>query len=71
MVANFKMKDIKLAKIQANPKTHKENNEVRLIVNSRQLPTVKIAQYVEEQLQPHVINQESFVKDTNDFLVKL
>ena len=71
MIANFQMKDVQLAKVQGNPKTHKQGNEMRLIVNSRQLPTVKIAQYVEEQLEPHVTNQNSFIKDTNDLLVKL
>ena len=34
---------------------------MRIIVNSSQLPTVKIAEYVEEQLNNHVQNQPSFI----------
>ena len=48
MVSNMKIRDAQLAKIQGNPKTHKQGEELRLIVNSRQLPTVKVAEYVEE-----------------------
>ena len=37
-------------KLQANPKIHKNNNPLRTIVNGRQHPTEKIAEYVESQL---------------------
>ena len=48
MASNMRVRDVQLAKVQGNPKTHKEGNELRLIVNSRMLPTTKIAEYVEE-----------------------
>ena len=71
MLANFQLKDVQVARVQGNPKTHKDGNDVRLIVNSRGLPTVNIAKYVEEQLHQHVINQGSYIKDTKDFIQKL
>ena len=46
MKENLKVKqEHKIAKVVGNPKTHKKGNEMRLIINSRQLPTVKIAEY--------------------------
>ena len=40
---NFTVKDARIAKVQGNPKTHKSGSDIRLIINSRNLPTVKIA----------------------------
>ena len=37
MASNLKVRDVSLAKIQGNPKTHKEGNQLRLIVNSRKI----------------------------------
>ena len=57
--------------LQGNPKLHKSGAPLRAIVSGRGHATEKIAEVAEEQLRPHVESLESYVKDTNDFLLKL
>lgn len=63
--------EISSGKLQANPKIHKENHPFRTIVNGRQHPTEKLAEYVESQLEEANRLLKSFVQDTADFLRKL
>ena len=60
------------------PKIHKEHNETfpigypgRPIVSACNSRTENISGFVDEILQPHVKNLDSYVKDTADFLRKL
>ena len=50
---------------------NKSEKEMRLIKDSRKLPTTKIAEYVEEQLESHVNMQKTYIKDSTDFLRKI
>jgi hypothetical protein len=54
-------------KLQANPKIDKNSNPLRTIVNGRQHPTEKIAEYVESQLE----SANRSLDSTTDFLKKL
>ena len=45
------VKEFRAGKLQGNPKTHKNGDEMRLI-NSRGHPIENIAKYIEEQLEP-------------------
>ena len=57
------------------PKIHKapgsKNPPPRPICNSRDTPTEKISEWVDDQLQPLVKELPSYVKDDNDFLNKI
>ena len=57
------------------PKIHKKPGSrkppPRPICNSRNTPTEKISEWVDEQLQPIVKELPSYVKDDNDFLRKI
>ena len=43
MMKNLTVKDTRISKVQGNPKTHKDGSEIRLIINSRNSPTINIA----------------------------
>lgn len=58
--------EISSGKLQANPKIHKKNHPFRTIVNGRQHPTEKLAEYVESQLEEANRSLNSFVQDTTD-----
>ena len=47
MEKNLIVKEFRAGKVQGNPKTHKNGDEMRLIINSRGHPTENIAKYVE------------------------
>ena len=57
--------------VKANPKMHKENNPMRIIVSSLNHPTEKIAEVAEKELGEWVENLPSYIKDTTDFLKKI
>lgn len=57
--------------LQGNPKLHKPGAPLRAIISGRGHATEKIAEVAEEQLRRHVEGLSSYVKDTNDFLLKL
>ena len=57
--------------LQGNPKLHKPDVPLRAIVSGRGHATERIAEAAEEQLRCHVESLQSYVRDTNDFLVKL
>ena len=44
---------------------------MRVIVSGRSHATERIAELAEKQLEPHVLNQPSFVRDTTDFINKI
>lgn len=58
-----------LPKIHKNPGSKKP--PPRPICNSRNTPTEKISQWVDEQLQPLVRELPSYIQDDNDFLRKI
>ena len=52
------------------PKVHKEGNPGRPVVSSIDCHTTKISKYIDNQLQPHVKELKSYVKDS-DFIRKI
>ena len=57
--------------LQGNPKFHKEGYPLRVIISGRGHPTERIAELAEKQLESHVVNQPSFIRDTTNFINKL
>ena len=53
------------------PKVYKEGNPGRPVVSSIDCHTTKISKYIDNQLQPHVKELKSFVKDSTDFIRKI
>ena len=53
------------------PKVHKEGNPGRPVVSSIDCHTTKISKYIANQLQPHVKELKSYVKDSTDFIRKI
>jgi hypothetical protein len=58
-------------KVQGNPKMHKKNNPCRVIINGNKHSTENMAEIVENELAENVLNLNSYIKDTTDFLCKL
>ncbi|MGH0138568.1 UNVERIFIED_CONTAM: hypothetical protein FKN15_072990 [Acipenser sinensis] len=56
---------------RGNPKMHKENHPMRMIVSTIDNPTHIIAEIAEKQLRSHVEKLPSYVKDTTQFLKRL
>ena len=52
-------------------KIHKEGNPGRPMVSSIDCHTTKILKYIDNQLQPHVKELRSYVKDSTDFIQKI
>jgi hypothetical protein len=71
MKGYFLAKDRRPGHVQGNPKVHKTNNPLRLIINGRHDATENIAEFVENELSENVSNLPSFIKDSTDFLNKL
>ena len=71
----LQVKNPKSGNLYCLPKIHKKPGDKkpppRPICNSRNTPTEKISQWVDEQLQPIVKELPSYVKDDNDFLRKI
>ena len=57
--------------MQGNPKLHKEGHPLRVIVSGRGHATEGMAELAEQELNAHVEGQQSFVKDTTDFINKI
>ena len=55
------------------PKIHKNVQPPpgRPVISSNGAPTERISQFVDFFLQPYVSKNRSYIKDTNDFLLKL
>ena len=53
------------------PKVHKDGNPGRPVVSSIDCHTTKISKYIDNQLQPHVKELKSYVKDSTDFIRKI
>ena len=53
------------------PKVHKEGNLSRPVVSSIDCHTTKTLKYMKNQLQPHVKELKSYVKDSTDFIRKI
>ena len=60
----------KAPKFYISPKTHKENNPGRPVINSKSCHTSEISRFVDHHLQPLVREIPSYIKDTNDFINK-
>jgi hypothetical protein len=58
-------------KVQGNPKMHKKNNLCRVIINGKKHSIENMAEIVENELVENVLNLNSYIKDTTDFLCKL
>jgi len=71
MKGYFLPKDTRPGRVQGNPKVHKTNNPLRVIINGRHGATENIAEFVENELSENVSNLPSFIKDSTDFLNKL
>ena len=71
----LKVTNPKAGNLYCLPKIHKRPGSKkpppRPICNSRDTPTEKISQWVDEQLQPLVKELPSYIKDDNDFLRKI
>ena len=57
--------------VKANPKVHKKNIPYRTIVSTINHPTQRLAEVAEKELEEHVTNLPSHIKDTTDFLKKV
>ena len=53
------------------PKVHKKGSPGRPVVSSIDCHTTKISKYIDNQLQPHVKELKSYVKDSTDFIRKI
>ena len=53
------------------PKINKEGNPGRPVVSSIDCHTTKISKDIDNQLQPHVRELKSYVKDSTDFIRKI
>ena len=53
------------------PKVYKEGNPGRPVVSSIASHTTKISNYIDNQLQRHVKELKSYVKDSTDFIRKI
>ena len=71
----LKIKNPNPANLYMLPKIHKDPDSrkppPRPICNSKNTPTEKISQWVDEQLEPMVKELPSFIQDDSDFLRKL
>ena len=63
--------DAKTPKFKMLPKADKEGNPGRPVVSSIDCNTTKISKYIDNQLQPHVKELKSYVKDSTDFIRKI
>ena len=57
--------------LQGNPKIHKKGAPMRTVVSGRGHATEQMAALAEAELNEHVESQDSYIKDTGDFLNKL
>ena len=63
--------EVKTPQFKMLPKVHKEGNTGRPVVSSIDCHTTKISKYIDNQLQPHVKEFKSYVKDSTDFIWKI
>jgi hypothetical protein len=63
--------DTRPGRVQGNPKVHKTNNPLRVIITGRHGTTENIAEFVEKELSENFSNLPSFIKESTDFLNKL
>ena len=61
----------KIPKFYISPKTHKENNPGRPVINSINCHTSEISRFVDHHLQPQVREIPSYIKDASDFINKI
>lgn len=53
------------------PKIHKPDNPGRPIVSAINAPTSRMSEVVDDILKPLIKNIDSYIRDTNDFLIKI
>ena len=63
--------EAKTPQFKTLPKVHKEGNPGRPVVSLIDCHTTKISKYINNQIQPHVKELKSYVKDTTDFIRKI
>jgi hypothetical protein len=64
MKGYFVPKDTRPGRVQGNPKVHKTNNPLRVIITGRHGTTENIAEFVEKELSENVSNLPSFIKES-------
>ena len=68
---NLLSSEAKITQFKMLPKVHKEANSGRPMVSSINYHATKISKYIDNQLQPHVKELMSYVKDSTDFIRKI
>jgi hypothetical protein len=73
MKAYLLPKDARPGRVQGNPKIHKNNHPLRVIINGhgQHTTTENIAEFIENELSENIKQLPSYIKDTTDFLNKL
>ena len=67
----LEVKEAKTPYFKMFPKIHKEGNPGRPVISSVNCHTSNISQYIDYELQPHVKELKSYVKDSTDFIQKI
>ena len=62
MKGYFLPKDTRPGRVQGNPKVHKTNNPLRVIIYGRHGATENITEFVEKELSKNVSNLPSFIR---------
>jgi hypothetical protein len=62
--------NMKLGSFRILPKLHKNKFGCRPIINCRQHPTSNLCLLIELLLRPHVINSETYIRDSQDLMLK-
>ena len=68
---NLLSSEAKIPQFKMLPKVHKKANSGRPMVSSINCHATKISKYIDNQLQPHVKELKSYVKDSTDFIRKI
>ncbi len=63
--------NVRACKVKGNPKMHKKDCPIRLIIASNNHPKEKMAEVAERELEEHVSNQPSCIRHTPDLLLKI
>ena len=64
-------RNVSQGSVKGNPKMHKENAPLRLIISGINHPTENIAEFAEKELEQHVRTLPSYIQDTTDFINKM
>ena len=64
-------RNVSQGSVKGNPKMHKENAPLRLIISGINHLTENISEFAEKELEQHVRTLPSYIQDTTDFINKL